>query len=69
MQTSFRFTINAAGRSSSVVAPLEERLRDERHRVTGRVIEQDDTVPEYPTHFELDVDVLPDGDVPGGGPS
>ena len=60
-----RMTIHAAGKSSSVVPPLEDRLRDDRHLVTGRVIEQDDTVPEYPTRFELDIDVLPAADDTG----
>ena len=51
--------VHAAGRSSSVVPPLEERLRDTQHRVTGRVIEQDDAVENYPTRFEIEVQVLP----------
>ena len=50
--------VTAAGRSPSVVAPLEDRLRDERHVVTGMGIEQKDAIEGYPSGFDMEIDVL-----------
>jgi hypothetical protein len=61
-----QMTITAAGRSETIIPPLERRLRDQTHRVTNRVIEPDEAVPGYPARFEMDIDILPAAEEEGG---
>lgn len=59
-------TISGAGRSAEVIPALESRLRDETHAVTGKSLGQDESVAEYPLHFDMDVEILPADDDEGG---
>jgi Tfp pilus assembly PilM family ATPase len=54
-----RIDLQAKAKSDTAVRDLEQRLRDERHRVTPGGIQQDKTVPGYPRALDLQVHVLP----------
>jgi hypothetical protein len=57
-----RMALKAVAKSPAAVAELEHRLRDERHRVTTGVGQQDHSVPGYDWSFGLDVNVVPAAD-------
>jgi Tfp pilus assembly PilM family ATPase len=57
-----RIDLQAKARSDAAVRDLEQRLRDERHRVTPGGVQQDNTVPGYPRSLDLQVQVLPPAD-------
>lgn len=59
------FDLQAVAKSSAAVAPLEQRLRDEEHRVSAGGGKQDRTVPGYEWSFGMRVDVPPQGDAEG----
>jgi len=60
-----RIDLQAKAKSDAAVRDLEQRLRDERHRVTPGGVQQDSSVPGYPRALDLQIHVLPPADGDG----
>jgi len=54
-----RINVEAKAKSDAAVRDLEQRLRDEQHRVTPGGVKQDKTVPGYPRSLDFQVHVTP----------
>jgi hypothetical protein len=61
-----RIDLQAKARSDAAVRDLEQRLRDESHRVMPGGVQQDNTIPGYPRSLDLQIQVLPSGADPTG---
>ncbi len=57
-----RMDLQARAKSDAAVRDLEQRLRDERYRVTPGGVQQDDTVAGYPRALDLQIHVAPPAD-------
>jgi hypothetical protein len=54
-----QMSLQAKAKSDAAVRDLEQRLRDEQHRVLPGSLQRDSTVPGYPRALDLNIRILP----------